>query len=319
MKTPRNPLPCRTPAHPRALLLALALLVAFPLAQGQVKTPPANPLQGLDCMIQPSLIVQVGSPSAGVIERVDVERGDVVQRGQVLAQLGAQVERAALAVARERAQQSGEVEAAVSVKALARSDLERARELEGEQFVSKAYVERARAEADVAGGRTVQAEERRRLAAREVELALAQLGQRVVRSPIDGVVVDRYLSPGEYIEQKPLLRVAAIDPLRVDVLVPASAFGRVKVGDEGHVVPELIDSTRLPAVVKSVDRVIDAASKTFRVRLELPNPEHKLPAGLRCTVSFGAAGPDAVDAAAAGVAQGQKPLRQVSQATRSVP
>ena len=284
-----TPTPLRPLAGRHVWLAAAALCTALVQAQAQTQAQTPNPLQGLDCMIQPSLVVQVGSPSSGVVERIDVERGDVVRRGQVLASLGAQVERAALAVARERAAQTGEVDAAVSVKALASSDLARARELMGEQFVSKAYVERAKAEAQVAGGRTVQAEERRRLAAREVELAAAQLGQRIVRSPIDGVVVDRYLAPGEFIEQKPLLRLAAIDPLRVDVLVPAAAFGRVNVGDRGTVVPELLDRSRLQAVVKSVDRVIDAASNTFRVRLELPNPDHKLPAGLRCTISLGAA------------------------------
>jgi multidrug efflux pump subunit AcrA (membrane-fusion protein) len=38
--------------------------------------------------------------------------------------------------------------------------------------------------------------------------------------------------------------------------------------------------------VTIVDRVIDAASGTFGVRLELPNPKYRLPAGLKCKVSF---------------------------------
>lgn len=287
-------------ALPAGTRLAQAQVPAQTAAAAAPRAPGANPaaapqrtaaspdkLNKLDCMIQPSLIVQVGAPTAGVIERIDVDRGDIVRRGQVLARLVAQVERAALAVALERAAQTGELEAAGSVKALAHSDLARARSLMDEQFVSKAYVERARAEADVAGGKTVQAEERRRLASREVELAQAQVSQRIVRAPIDGVVVDRFMAPGEFVEQKPLLRLAAIDPLRVDVLVPAAAFGRVNTGDVGIVVPEQIDRTELRAVVTTVDRVIDAASNTFRVRLELPNPEHKLPAGLRCSVSLG--------------------------------
>ncbi|HEX6361390.1 MAG TPA: efflux RND transporter periplasmic adaptor subunit [Albitalea sp.] len=293
--------PRERPRARAAVLALLAALAASPQAQGLAPKPPsapaasgaATPAEGLDCMIQPGQIVQVGSPAPGVIEQVDVDRGQLVQRGQVLAQLNAQVERAALAVARERAAQTGEVAAATSARQLAQSDLDRARELLGDQFVSKAYVERARAEAQVAGGRTVQAEERRRLSAREVALAQAQLEQRTVRAPIDGVVIERYLSPGEYIEQKPLLRLASIDPLRVDVLVPAAAFGTVQVGDHGTVVPELVDRKPHAAVVKTVDRVIDAASNTFRVRLELPNPGHRLPAGLRCTVKFGAATPAA--------------------------
>jgi multidrug efflux pump subunit AcrA (membrane-fusion protein) len=40
----------------------------------------------------------------------------------------------------------------------------------------------------------------------------------------------------------------------------------------------------LSARVTHVDRIIDAASNTFRVRLALPNPGHRLPAGARCKV-----------------------------------
>ena len=223
-----------------------------------------------------------------MIEQLTVERGDFVTRGQVVAQLNAGVERAQLTVARERAAQVGEVQAAVGSRELADRELVRAKDLHGQEFVSGAYLDKARAEAEVASGRTVQAEERRRQASREVELAAAQLAQRTIRSPIDGVVVERYLSPGEYVDQKPVVRIASIDPLRVDVLVPAAAFGRVKVGDRGVVVPELFNQLKLEATVSVVDRVIDAASNTFRVRLELPNPGRQLPAGLRCKVDLGA-------------------------------
>jgi membrane fusion protein, heavy metal efflux system len=51
--------------------------------------------------------------------------------------------------------------------------------------------------------------------------------------------------------------------------------------------PELFNGSEVSAVVKTVDRVIDAASNTFRVRLELPNADGKLPAGLRCKVDLG--------------------------------
>jgi multidrug efflux pump subunit AcrA (membrane-fusion protein) len=62
------------------------------------------------------------------------------------------------------------------------------------------------------------------------------------------------------------------------------------------VVPELFARQEHEAVVRTVDRVIDAASNTFRVRLELPNPGGSLPAGLRCRVDLGIALPAATDA-----------------------
>ena len=70
--------------------------------------------QALDCMIQPHQIVQVGSAAPGVIERIAVDRGDLVTQGQPIIHLNANVERAALAVARERAGGNGEFKVAAS-------------------------------------------------------------------------------------------------------------------------------------------------------------------------------------------------------------
>jgi RND family efflux transporter MFP subunit len=267
--------------------IAFAATVALalgPSALAQTNSPAAR---GLDCMIQPHQIVQVGSAAPGVIERILVERGDVVAKGQTLVQLQAGVERAALAVARERALQNGEMKVASGSAELAQRELQRARELREQNFVSETYLDKQRAEAQVASGRTDQAQERRKLAQREVDLAAAQLAQRSIGAPIAGVVVERFMSPGEFVDQKPILRVASIDPLRVDVLVPAVAFGQVEPGMKGSVVPELLNKKEHVAVVRTVDRVIDAATNTFRVRLELPNPGGALPAGLRCKVDLG--------------------------------
>lgn len=61
----------------------------------------AEPRRGdaIGCLIEPSVVVEIGSPVIGVLDRVLVERGDVVKKGQVVAQLDARVERAAVAVA----------------------------------------------------------------------------------------------------------------------------------------------------------------------------------------------------------------------------
>ena len=243
----------------------------------------------LDCMIQPNQIVQVGVAAPGVVERMMVDRGEIVTRGQVLAQLGAGVERAALAVAREKATQQADVTVADSAQAFARRELARASELHEQDFVSKTFLDKSRVELEVARGRSDQALERRRLAQRELELANAQLSLRTVRAPIDGVVIERLSSAGEFVDQKPILRLAELDPLRVEVLVPASAFGRIKVGSTARITTDLADQREHTAVVRTVDRLIDAASNTFRVRLELANPGASIPAGLRCRADLGAA------------------------------
>lgn len=249
--------------------------------------PAAALAQALGCLIEPFRVSEVGSPIIGVIESTAVERGEHVRAGQVLATLRADVERQSLAVAQSKAQAVGELRAAEANADLARQKLARAKDLADKQFISSQALEQARAEAMVAENRLAQAREQRDVYAREHELAQAQLGQRTIRSPISGVVVERYLSPGERVEEKPIYRIATVNPLRVEVVLPAAAYAAVRQGMHVTVVPEFPGAGPRQATVTLVDRVIDGASNTFRVRMELPNADMALPAGLRCKADLG--------------------------------
>ena len=119
----------------------------------------------------------------------------------------------------------------------------------------------------------------------ELARARAELEQRVIRSPIDGVVTERLLGPGEYGHPDThIVSLASIDPLYVEAYPAVRYHGRIKAGDMGTVT---LDSGEVrQAKVTVVDQVFDASSGTFGVRLELPNPGMKLPAGTRCRVAF---------------------------------
>ncbi len=226
----------------------------------------------LGCLIEPDRVADVGSQSTGVIERLQVERGDVVVAGQVLARLVAQVERASLSVAEVKAKAEAEAQQAQAAHELARRKLERTRDLVRRDFVSDQALDQAEAEARVAEQRVEQAREAQRVAQREFHLSNAQLSQREVRSPFAGLVVERYRTEGERIEREPVVRVARIDPLRIEAIVPAVQFGTISAGQAATVRTDLPDYPLLTAKVTLVDKVIDPASNSFRVRLSLPNP-----------------------------------------------
>lgn len=126
----------------------------------------------------------------------------------------------------------------------------------------------------------------RRLAELELNRAIAELNQRTLRSPITGVVVKRFLHPGEFVNRNPILELAQLDPLRVEVFTPIALLGKLAVGMRAQVMPEAPIGGSYAARVTVVDRVVDAASSTFGVRLELPNPNYRIPAGLKCRVRF---------------------------------
>jgi multidrug efflux pump subunit AcrA (membrane-fusion protein) len=88
------------------------------------------------------------------------------------------------------------------------------------------------------------------------------------------------------------VRVATIEPLRVEIVLPAALFGTLRVGDEISVLPEIPNAAARKGKVVLVDQLVDGPSNTFRVRLELPNPGRVLPAGLRCKADL-ALPPDA--------------------------
>ena len=291
MNAHRLPLPPAAHHRPRRLrpwLLLASLLAGLP---GQAAAQQSLMPQALACLIQPWRVAEVGSAVIGVVEAMEVERGDTVRKGQILVRLRAEVERASAEAVRSRAQSEAELRGAVAARDLAQLRLDRAKRLKDENYVSTQAVEQAQAEYQVAHERMLQARDALRTAARELGVSSAQTEQRVLRSPFDGVVVERYANQGERFEDKPLVKIAAISQLRVEVVAPTSLFGRLQVGQSVQVIPELPGATPRSAKISQIDQVLDPASNTFRLRLDLPNADNTLPAGLRCKVDLGLPAP----------------------------
>ncbi len=274
--------PLTPTAWRRALAAALCLLGS---ATAPAQTA-AAPSALLACVIVPDRIAELGSPVIGVVDEVLVERGDSVRKGQVLARLRAEVERAASSVVRSRADSEAELRGAIAANDLAQQRLDRARSLAAQNFVSGQAVEQAETEHRVAKERMLQARDQLGTSAREVSSAQAQLAQRVLRAPFDGVVTERYVNPGERVEDKPMLKIAVIDRLRVEVVAATSLFGSLRLGQELSVQPELGGAVPRLARITQIDRVLEPASNTFRLRLALDNDDGQLPAGLRCKATL---------------------------------
>jgi RND family efflux transporter MFP subunit len=241
---------------------------------------------GFDCLIEASQTVEIRSSVDGVIAAVQVQRGDLIRKGQVLVELISVAERLAVESARYRSTMEGQVSAARNRLDYANKKLARADLLQQQNFNSKQAREDAETEQLLAESELRAAIENRELAKIEHRRAVEQLSLRTMTSPFNGVVVDRMLNPGDLAEsgsgRKPVLKVAQIDPLRVDIVLPAGLFERVKPGMPATVVLQSGGSGRYNAQVKLVDKLIDAASSTFVARIELPNPNHSIPGGVRC-------------------------------------
>ena len=291
---------------------SLLLLASFAMAQAvRAVAPAATVPKPMGCLIEPDRVADLGSQVIGVVERLHVERGDNVVAGQMLLTLRADVERANASAADTRARVDADVLAAHASLELAEQKLRRAQALVTQGFVSDQAVEQARGDAEVARQKVNQARSQQRIWVEERHVAEAQLALRTLRSPFAGVVVERFVNPGERVEERPLLRLAVIDPLRVELMVPTLQYGALALGDRVTIRPELPGVDAVTATVRHVDRVLDAASNSFRVRLSLPNPNYRLPAGLRCKADLPTAAATPAAPPHLAPAAGQRPASPV--------
>lgn len=246
----------------------------------------ANPY---DCLIEPSQTVELRSATEGIIEKIHVQRGDRVRAGQPLVQLESSVEAAAVQIARHKSEAGGRVSSAQSRLAYAEKKLHRSETLQAQNFLSAQARDEADAEKRILESELREARESKELSGHEHRHAQEVLARRTLRSPFNGVVLDRMLNPGDLAEagtgRKPILKLVQIEPLRVEVVLPLAAFGKLKTKTTAEVMPEGFEG-KLAATVTVIDSVFDSASGTFGVRLELPNAGGKVPAGIRCKVDF---------------------------------
>jgi multidrug efflux pump subunit AcrA (membrane-fusion protein) len=282
----------------------------------------------VDGVIEPHRLIKIGgSGTPGILDFVNVDRGDTVKKGQTLAVLQSGVERAGMEIARARAEEEAiikiNVEKASLEIARARAEIDavikarqadldlairkekRNEELFKKDFVPFAEMDEAETKRMLAEAQLEEAVVNKRLVGLDYKRAEAQVEAAVVNkqlaeleyersrevvkrmtiiSPIDGVVVERFLSSGEYVEQQPILNLAQINPLNVEIILPVTLYRSVRMDMTAKVMPESPLSGSYTAKVKVIDKVIDAASGTFGVRLELANPNNTLPGGLKCKV-----------------------------------
>ncbi len=254
-----------------AWLLAAALLgpTLLPAFAGIAARAAEKPRATFDCVMHPALKIKLGSPMRGLLARVVVDRGDIVTRGTLIAEIDSSVEKATVELNRVRAQNTANIEARLADLALSRKRLKRTGELARRRVVPLDRLDERRAQVAVAQANLKQARGNQRLARLEHKRAIAILERRRITSPIDGVVVERLLYQGEFVSQEAhIVTIAQIDPLHVEAFVPTRYFFLVKKGMKASVKPKgpvhTMDCHHEPVLVL----VVNIESADARLRQE---------------------------------------------------
>ncbi|MEY4564151.1 MAG: hypothetical protein RLZZ618_3428 [Pseudomonadota bacterium] len=198
--------------------------------------------------------VMLRPESSGRVARLGFSDGQRVKRGQVLVQLDDTLQRA------QRLQ-------ATAQASIARTTLQRNRELAEQNFVSKSAVDQSAAALEVAEA--------------QVALADAQLLRMRIVAPFDGVTGIRVVNVGDYVKDgADLVNVNDITALLVDFRLPESAVTRLKVGQDVEVTLDSTPGRIFKGQVEAIDSQLDANGRSLLVRALLDNTQGVLRPGM---------------------------------------
>ena len=309
----------RSPFRVACLLAALAALAAC--GRGRAQTGGPKPIKAHVVTVEHrdfrrdvesvgSLLaydeVAVSSEVEGKVERVLVDIGDRVSRGQPLVavvpvelRLGADQQRAAYEQTRARLgvpedgedlgdpAQAAEVIRAEAALEDARQKWERSKSLYEEGLVSRwtydeveANYKAAKAARDLAR-QSVQ-DLRAELQAKRAGMKLAEkkLADAMIRAPFDGHVKERLVTQGQYLKvQTPVMTIVNSDPLRVRLKVPERVAAWINVGQAVTVSVEAYPGRTFEGKISRMSPSVDTQTRTLELEALLPNPDGLLKPG----------------------------------------
>lgn len=225
-------------------------------------------------------------PEIGIVVESFVKEGDHVQVGDRLAAINHSVIKESLAIAVARAESTTSLDLAQARLELVASQLEAVQSLVNGGHTNKFEVEQKLAEHQQAYSELRVAQDEAKLNALEVKRIRAELNERFITSPINGVVTELHKQLGENISnnEPEYATVVRVDELKVRFYLDAATLQRTQVGD---MVTVLVGSNRVSksALVTYVSPVIDPESDLGRMDVLIDNRDMQIQSGIICEYS----------------------------------
>ncbi len=206
--------------------------------------------------VQANVVNNIAPQSGGRIQKLNVEVGDFVSKGQVLAEMDrVQLDQAELKLRNDE------------------TELERVRALLAQGGISQADFDQLELACNVSRSNWRNIEE-----------------NTILRSPVSGVVTARNYDRGDmYAMSQPIYTVQQITPVKILVAISETDYTRVKKGDKVSLTADALPGKTFEGTVNRLYPVMDAATHTFNVEVLVPNTRRELRPGMyaRVTVNFG--------------------------------
>jgi HlyD family secretion protein len=227
--------------------------------------------------------IEISPRFLGVVKWIGVKKGDAVTNGQIVVQLDDAEYKARLA------ESEGRVGSAKANVDRAEHDFERVSQLAKTDIESKKAHDDARTQLDASRADLKQAEGAH-------ELAKTYLDWTTIRSPINGVVLEKLVNPNELVVPQSfggtrgpstaLLAVADLNDLQVEIDVNEADLSKISLGQKCRVSPEAYPNKVYPGVVAEIAPEANRAKGTLQIKVQIQNPDKFLTPELSAKVEF---------------------------------
>jgi len=203
-------------------------------------------------------LVEIKSETDARILELNVEHGTRVAAGDVIAKLAPGDRPARLAEAR-------------ALQAQRKIEFEAAKKLSEKGFRAETQLAASEAELEAAGA--------------AVKIAEVELSYTTIRAPFDGVIDMRLVEIGDFVDRAdPIARLVELDPILIVTQVNERDVERLSVGAPGTA--RLMNGGTVSGRIRHISAVADEATRTFRVELEVPNPESAISDGMTAEIAL---------------------------------
>jgi len=204
--------------------------------------------------------VLVAADKNGRVEWIGPREGQVVKKGELLARIDV----SALKTIISKSEASAE---------LAKDLYDRRKTLFDRGIVHKEALERAKTD--------------KALAESDLVKAKVEYDRGFPHSPISGMVNYLHVDEGEFVNRgQPMVELVNVDKIKIHVNVPELDVRYLKKGQDVMVTIDAFPDLRLKGTVDFVSYKADPATKTFRVRVLIDNPQHDIRPGMIARVAF---------------------------------
>lgn len=234
-------------------------------------------------VVKPIDRVEIKSKASGQIEELPVEEGDYVRKGQLIARLDQKDERAAVA------QAQADLDIAKAELQQAQRIYDRRNELFEKQLVSEEEWNQIELNLTVAKGKLVQV-------TTTLERAQERLSESVVRAPIDGVILQKYVEEGQIIASgvsnvgggTPIVDIADMSSVHIEAGIDEIDIGKVQIGQSALVTAEAYPQIQFTGEVVRIapEAKIEQNVTLFDVVVEVENTDGKLKSGMNTAIEI---------------------------------